>query len=65
VACAGLGAALVAREAGSRLAGVLAGALFLALSPTIIWAALYKQDFPALAFGLVGLVWLARWPGGR
>lgn len=65
LACAWLGGLLVAREAGSRLAGVLAGALFLALSPTIIWAAFYKQDFPAFAFGLAGLVWLARWPAGR
>ena len=65
LACAWLGGYLVARECGSRLAGGLAGALFLALSPTIIWAPFYKQDFPAMALGLAGLAWLARWPDGR
>lgn len=65
LAIAGLAAALVSREWRSRLAGVVAGALFLALGPTILWASLYKQDMPALAFGLAGLAWLARWPAGH
>lgn len=65
LAIAGLAAALVSREWRSRPAGAVAGALFLALGPTILWASLYKQDMPALAFGLAGLAWLARWPAGR
>ncbi len=64
-AVAGLAGALVARETGQRLAGLLAGGLFLACGPTIVWAAFYRQDLLALACGLAGLVWLARWPQGR
>ena len=36
-------------------AGVFAGALWLSLSPVIVWSSLYKQDMPALALGLGGL----------
>ena len=62
---AALAGYLVARETGWRLAGLLAGFLFLACGPTIVWAAFYRQDLLALAFGLAGLAWLARRPGGR
>jgi hypothetical protein len=62
---AGLIGLLVVRETGQRVAGLLAGCLFLACGPTIVWAAFYRQDFLALAFGLAGLAWVARWPGGR
>jgi 4-amino-4-deoxy-L-arabinose transferase-like glycosyltransferase len=35
-----------------RSAGVLAGALWLSISPVIVWSALYLQHIPALALGL-------------
>jgi len=63
-AVAALAGYLVARETGQRSAGLLAGLLFLACGPTIVWAAFYRQDLLALAFGLAGLAWLARWPHG-
>src|SRR4051794_13642617 len=69
LATALLAAWLVACEAGQRFAGLLGGllaaALFLALGPTIVWASFYKQDMLALALGLAGLCWIARWPAGR
>ena len=61
---AALAGYLVACETGQRLAGLLAGLLFLACGPTIVWAAFYRQDLLALAFGLAGLVWLSHWPHG-
>ena len=48
--------AYLARREGLPWPGALAcGALWLALSPVIIWATLYKQDMLALACGLGGL----------
>jgi hypothetical protein len=46
-------------------AGLLAGMLWLSLSPVIVWAAFYKQDMLALALGLAGLVWTLRHPTPR
>jgi len=62
---AALAGYLVTRETGGRVAGVLAGVLFLVCGPTIVWATFYRQDLLALAFGLGGLAWLVRWPEGR
>ncbi|MDQ2806163.1 MAG: hypothetical protein M3Z04_04475 [Chloroflexota bacterium] len=48
--------AYLTRREGLPWPGALAcGALWLALSPVIIWATLYKQDMLALACGLGGL----------
>lgn len=46
-------------------AGVLSGALWLSLSPVIVWSPLYKQDMPALALGLAGLAWALTYPKGK
>lgn len=46
-------------------AGVIAGALWLSLSPVIVWSTLFKQDMPALALGLAGLAWAASFPTGK
>lgn len=45
--------------------GLLAGALWLSLSPVMVWAAMYKQDMVALAFGLAGVAWTLAHPQGR
>jgi hypothetical protein len=37
--------------------GVFAGALWLALSPVIVWGALYTPNMPALMFGAAGVAW--------
>ena len=51
--------AYLTRREGLPWPGALAcGALWLALSPVIIWATLYKQDMVALACGLGGLALL-------
>ncbi len=55
----------VRRATRSWLAGALAAALWLSLSPVIVWAALYTQHILALMFGLAGLVWAMRYPGGK
>ncbi len=46
-------------------AGLMAGALWLSLSPVIVWAAFYKQDMLAIALGLAGLVVALRRPTPR
>jgi hypothetical protein len=55
----------VRRATRNWLGGILAGALWLSLSPVIVWAALYTQHILALMFGLAGLVWAMRYPEGR
>jgi Dolichyl-phosphate-mannose-protein mannosyltransferase len=71
VAIAALIAYIVWRlsNAGSAglAAGVVAGGLWLSLSPVIIWSTLYKQDMTAMALDLAGLAWVARYSdtGGR
>ena len=57
LAIAVLLALIVRRITGAWTAGVLASALWLSLSPVIVWSTLYKQDMPALALGLGGLAW--------
>jgi hypothetical protein len=42
-------------------AGVLAGALWLSISPVITWSALYTQHTLALALGFGGLAWTLRY----
>jgi hypothetical protein len=37
--------------------GVFAGVLWLALSPVIVWGALYTPNMPALMFGVAGIAW--------
>jgi len=45
---------------------VFAGALWLSLSPVIVWAALYEPNMPALLFEVAGVAWtLAFWKDGR
>ena len=46
-------------------AGVLAGALWLSISPVITWSALYTQHTLALALGLGGLAWTLRYVGAQ
>jgi hypothetical protein len=46
-------------------AGALGGALWLSLSPVIVWSAFFKQDIPAMALDLAGLAWAMRYPTGR
>ncbi|MDQ3706143.1 MAG: hypothetical protein M3437_13115 [Chloroflexota bacterium] len=46
-------------------AGAVAGALWLSLSPVIVWSTLFKQDMPALALGVGGLAWVLAFPTGR
>ena len=41
--------------------GLLAGALWLSISPVIVWAGFYKQDMPALALQVAGLAWALRY----
>jgi hypothetical protein len=41
-------------------AGVFAGALWLSISPVIVWSALYTQSTLALALGFGGLAWTLR-----
>lgn len=54
--------ACIARMITSRWSpGLLAGALWLSLSPVIVWAGFYKQDMPALALQMVGLAWVLRY----
>lgn len=45
--------------------GLLAGALWLSISPVIVWAAFYKQDMPALALQLAGLAYALRYADDR
>ncbi|HMA34945.1 MAG TPA: hypothetical protein VKY74_10750 [Chloroflexia bacterium] len=46
--------AWTAAETRSRAAGLVAGALWLASGPVIVWATFYKQDILALGFGALG-----------
>ncbi len=46
-------------ETRSRLAGITAAALWLALGPVIVWATFYKQDILALGLGVLGGAMLA------
>ena len=41
--------------------GVLAGALWLSMSPVIVWAGFYKQDMPSIALQVAGLAWVVRY----
>jgi hypothetical protein len=57
--------AWVRAETRSWAAGALAAAAWLALSPTIVWGSLYKQDGLALGLGALGgalLAWAWRTP---
>jgi hypothetical protein len=65
LAIGGLLAYLVRREGAGWPGAVLAGATWFALTPVIIWGALYKQDMIALALGLAGLAVLQAQPQGR
>src|SRR5688572_18802788 len=65
LAIAVLLAVIVRRITGAWTAGVLAGALWLSLSPVIVWSTLYKQDMPALALGLGGLAWALTRPNDK
>jgi hypothetical protein len=56
---------VVWRLARNWAAGALAGALWLSLSPVIVWSAFFKQDIPAMALDLAGLAWAMRYPTGR
>ncbi|MEO5951242.1 MAG: hypothetical protein ABIQ44_02120, partial [Chloroflexia bacterium] len=38
--------------------GILTAALWLSISPVIVWSTLYTQHLPALALGFGGLVWV-------
>ncbi len=45
---------------------VFAGALWLSLSPVIVWGALYEPNMPALLLEVAGVAWtLAFWKDGR
>ncbi len=55
LAVAAILAGLTRREGLPWLGALACGALWLAVSPVIIWATLYKQDMVALACGLGGL----------
>jgi 4-amino-4-deoxy-L-arabinose transferase-like glycosyltransferase len=63
LAIAALLAYLVRREPAPWPVALLAAALWLCLSPVIIWAALYKQDMAGLAFGVAGLAAITRADG--
>ncbi|MDQ6694537.1 MAG: hypothetical protein M3014_08975, partial [Chloroflexota bacterium] len=45
--------------------GVVSGALWLSLSPVIVWSSFYKQDMLALFLGLAGLSWALTFTQGR
>jgi hypothetical protein len=62
LAVGGLLVYLVRREGAGWPGAVLAGATWFALTPVIIWSALYKQDMIALALGLGGLAVLQAHP---
>jgi hypothetical protein len=51
---------VVWKVAHNLAASLLAGALWLSLSPVIIWSAFFKQDIPAMALDLAGMVWIMR-----
>ena len=52
-----LAAYIVRRVTGKWGVGLLAGGLWMSLSPVIVWSSLYKQDMPALALALGGMAW--------
>ncbi len=56
---------LVGRASRQWLAGLAAAAMWLSLSPVIVWSALYTQHIVALAFGMAGLTWVALHPRSR
>src|SRR5688572_21478341 len=45
--------------------GLVSGALWLSLGPTIVWSAFYKQDITAMLFDLAGLAVIISGPAGR
>lgn len=51
---------IVWKVAGNLAASVLAGGLWLTLSPVIILSVFFKQDIPALALDLAGVAWILR-----
>ena len=55
----------VVRPSSALPSGIMAGALWLSLSPVMVWAAMYKQDMVALAFGLGGVAWALTYTQGR
>jgi len=57
LAIAALIAYIIRRVTGLWGVGLLAGGLWLSLSPVIVWSSLYKQDMPALALALGGMAW--------
>jgi hypothetical protein len=45
--------------------GLVSGALWLSLGPTIVWSAFYKQDITAMMLDLAGLAVIVSGQGGR
>jgi hypothetical protein len=64
LAIAVLLAYIVRRVTSTWYGGLIAAALWLSLSPVIVWSSLYKQDMPALALGLAGLALALSRPRG-
>jgi hypothetical protein len=64
IAIAVLIAYIVWKIAGKWAAGVVAGMLWLSVAPVVVWSAFYKQDLPALAFGMAGVAWALTYPKG-
>jgi hypothetical protein len=62
---AALTAYIVWKIAGKWAAGAVAGMLWLSVAPVVVWSAFYKQDLPALAFGMAGVAWALTYPKGR
>jgi hypothetical protein len=65
LAVGGLLVVLARRTGAGWPQALLPGALWLSISPVIIWATLYKQDMLGLAWGLAGLAVVLRWPDSR
>jgi hypothetical protein len=56
----------VAARLLSPACALFAGALWLSLSPVIVWSALYEPNMPALLFEVAGVAWtVAFWRDGR
>jgi hypothetical protein len=65
VGIAALLALVVRRAYGTLWPGLVAGALWLSLGPTIVWSAFYKQDITAMLLDLGGLALVLARPQGR